>query len=281
MEARSRIHVTVGMPVYNGEATLRKALDSVVRQTYPYLEIIVSDNASTDATESICREYASIDTRIRYVRQISNVGAAKNFRFLIDEARSPFFMWAACDDTRSEDFVEANLDFLLSHPDHVASCSPVRFEGEDFDPIRMGDGTLDGEVASRILALFANPIHANGRFYSLVRRDALAGCPVLGKHFLAADWAIVAHLAAQGRLQRCDRGWTMLGKGGISGSRHIFRAHRNSWVDFWLPFRTLASFAWRLSADFHILDRVRLALGLLKLNLLGFYAQLLATRRPR
>lgn len=273
--------VSVGMPVYNGAATLRQALDSLVEQTYRDLEIVISDNASTDDTERICREYGSRDPRIRYFRQPVNLGAARNFRYVLDQARSPFFMWAACDDVRSLDFVECNLSFLEAHPDYVASWSPVRFEGGDFDPVRMGDAPLEGDGSSRIVDVFANPIHANGRFYSLMRRCAIDGCPALAGHFLGSDWAIVAHLAAQGKLHRSDSGWTVLGRGGVSASRDIYRMHRRTWLDFWLPFRTLSSFAWQLAANSGTRDKARLGLALSRLNVLGFYGQILAARRPR
>lgn len=277
--APERPQVSVGMPVYNGEATLRPALESLLEQTYADLEIIVSDNASSDATETICREYAARDPRIRYFRQPANVGAARNFKAVLDRAGAPFFMWAACDDTRSSNFVEVNLAFLKSHPDYVASCSPVRFEGGNFDPVRMGDGALEGDAAERIVGVFAHPIHANGRFYSLMRREAVAGCPALGRHFLGSDWAVVAHLAARGKLHRCDSGWTVLGTSGISSSANVFRAHRNGWLDFCLPFGALAQITWRIAGGVQLKTRARLAIALLKLNLIGLYGQFLAARK--
>ena len=74
--------ISVGMPVYNGEAYLRDALDSLLSQTFRDFELIISDNASLDTTEAICREYAGSDSRIRYIRQTENLGAAANFQFV-------------------------------------------------------------------------------------------------------------------------------------------------------------------------------------------------------
>src|SRR3954467_5074495 len=90
--------LTVGLPTYNGEDYLASALDSLLAQTFTDFELIISDNASTDATESICREYAAKDARIRYIRQEKNRGAASNFRFVLDKSGGKYFMWAACDD---------------------------------------------------------------------------------------------------------------------------------------------------------------------------------------
>lgn len=101
--------VSIGMPVYNGTKYIREALDSLLAQTFRDFELIVSDNASTDDTESICREYASRDTRIRYVRQSENMGPIKNFQFVLDEAKGEYFMWAAADDVWDVKYIETLL----------------------------------------------------------------------------------------------------------------------------------------------------------------------------
>ena len=90
--------VSIGVPVFNGEKGLAKALDSLLEQDYDKLEIIISDNASTDRTEALCLEYAEKDQRIRYVRQTENIGGVYNFKFVLDEAVGEYFMWAAHDD---------------------------------------------------------------------------------------------------------------------------------------------------------------------------------------
>jgi glycosyltransferase involved in cell wall biosynthesis len=103
--------VSIGMPVYNGGKTIRAAIDSILAQSYRNLELIISDNASTDDTASICNELTQTDSRIRYVRQVSNLGAVANFSFVLSESVGEFFMWAAADDLRSEGCIE----FYLNH----------------------------------------------------------------------------------------------------------------------------------------------------------------------
>jgi GT2 family glycosyltransferase len=71
--------VSIELPVFNGEEFLSSAIASILAQTYPDFELIISDNASTDRTETICREYAASDRRIRYYRNDRNLGAAVNF----------------------------------------------------------------------------------------------------------------------------------------------------------------------------------------------------------
>lgn len=101
--------VSIGVPVYNGAATLARALDSLVVQTLRDIEIIISDNGSTDRTGEICREYVERDRRIRYFRQRQTVSATDNFKFVLAAARADYFMWAAHDDVRDADYVEKLL----------------------------------------------------------------------------------------------------------------------------------------------------------------------------
>ena len=104
----------IGMPVYNGEKFVAEALDSIMAQTYTDWKLVISDNASTDDTQRICQHYASKDARIHYVRQETNIGAMPNFRFLLEQADTPYFMWAAADDMWKESFVEACVTGLES-----------------------------------------------------------------------------------------------------------------------------------------------------------------------
>lgn len=93
--------VSIGVPVYNGEIYIREALDSLLAQTFTNFELIISDNASTDGTEAICRKYAAHDPRIRYIRQPENRGALANFKYLLDEAAGEYFQWLGSDDCLS------------------------------------------------------------------------------------------------------------------------------------------------------------------------------------
>jgi glycosyltransferase involved in cell wall biosynthesis len=104
--------VSIGFPVYNGEKYMRDALDSLLAQTFTAFELIISDNASTDATQAICLEYAARDSRIRYLRQAENLGAAGNFRFVLAEAVAGYFMWASADDRWDVGWLAALADKL-------------------------------------------------------------------------------------------------------------------------------------------------------------------------
>lgn len=112
-------NVSIGMPVYNGEKFIREALNSLLGQTFTDFELIISDNASTDDTAAICRDYASRDIRILYVRQSENLGAMPNFQFVLDEAVGQYFMWASADDIWESTCLE-ELTSILDNNQQIA-----------------------------------------------------------------------------------------------------------------------------------------------------------------
>lgn len=113
--------VSIGMPVYNGAKFICNALDSLLAQTFTNFELIISDNASTDNTEAICKRYSESDSRIRYVRQIVNLGAIGNFQYVLDEAVGEYFMWAAYDDLRSPEFIDVLVKKLIENKDYSSA----------------------------------------------------------------------------------------------------------------------------------------------------------------
>lgn len=115
--------VSVGMPVYNGERFVAEALNSILCQTYGDFELIISDNASTDSTEEICRHYAARDRRIRYLRNPKNLGVGRNFRRTFELSSGEYFKWAAADDLCAPEFLEHCVE-VLNRDRHVAIAFP-------------------------------------------------------------------------------------------------------------------------------------------------------------
>jgi glycosyltransferase involved in cell wall biosynthesis len=111
--------VSIGMPVYNGEAFLEESIESILAQTYGDFELIISDNGSTDGTEAICRSYADRDARIRYYRREQNFGAVPNFNLVFTLSSGEYFKWAAHDDICDPTFVQRCVEVLDSHPEVV------------------------------------------------------------------------------------------------------------------------------------------------------------------
>jgi glycosyltransferase involved in cell wall biosynthesis len=102
--------VSVGIPTFSRPEGLRRTLGFICNQTYPNLEILISDNASPGSeTEAVVREFSARDKRIEYFRQSTNIGAIANFRFVLANASGDYFMWAADDDEWDTSFIEACL----------------------------------------------------------------------------------------------------------------------------------------------------------------------------
>lgn len=172
--------VSIGMPVYNGAKYLRRALDSLICQTVKDLEIIISDNGSDDDTWDILKEYEKIDNRILLYRQNCNIGAEKNFAFVLQKARGHYFMWAACDDWWAPEYIENLADGLNSHPEHgvaMSSLHRVREDGTFFDKvIYAGQDDLTGlgyrDVFRRMAKIYPSPpVHLF--IYGLFRTELL------------------------------------------------------------------------------------------------------------
>src|SRR5262245_55195681 len=108
--------LSIGVPVYNGQRFLRATLDSLLAQTFTDFELIICDNASTDGTEAICREYAARDPRVTYVRHDRNLGPAPNYNACFAHARGELFKWAAADDVVEPKFLQRCIEMLDSDP---------------------------------------------------------------------------------------------------------------------------------------------------------------------
>ena len=258
--------VTIGMPVYQAEKTLRTALDSLLAQSYTNFELIISDNGSSDETSKICQEYATLDTRIKYVRQAVNIGAARNFEFVLNSATGKYFMWAAHDDTWSADFIYSNLFFLDSNGDYIASICPVRYEDDDFEPLQMGDGSLISCTPERFEEFLRYPWHANSRFYSLFRIERLRQCPYLGKDFFGNDWAVMEYMVVAGKMNRVSGGFMIRGHQGVSNSGRLLGHYRTKWIHWFLPFYELSVEVLRMSSGFRTLHQIRILSALVKIN---------------
>jgi glycosyltransferase involved in cell wall biosynthesis len=122
--------VTIGIPTYNrAKSYLKQAIKCALDQTYPNLEVIVSDNCSTDNTESLAKSFTS--PRLRYFRQVKNIGASNNFNFCLSEAKGDFFLMLHDDDLVDQDFIE--------------TCLKYANYNTDIGVIRTGTRVIDGE----------------------------------------------------------------------------------------------------------------------------------------
>lgn len=186
---------SIGVPVYNGENTIGRALDSLLAQTYGDLEIVISDNASTDRTGQICRQYAEKDRRIRYMRQEQNLGPVPNFEQVLHAARGSYFMWAAADDKWSPAYLERMIQALEVAPEALCSVSKVRFSD---GRLSNATATLRGTPRERVSRFLTKP-DDNSRFYGVYRTEGLRRVvQAINWDFWGGDWLLVAAVAIAG-----------------------------------------------------------------------------------
>lgn len=207
--------ISVGLPVYNGARYLHAAVEDFLGGTHGDFELILSDNHSTDETEEIGREYARLDRRVRYVRNVTNVGALPNADRAFALARGRFYCLAAYDDRHAPDFLEKLLGALHAAPEAILAygfCEMIGEEGEafQFDPAREGfvapDGTffpgdrrlerpLPAEPVARYRAVLGST-NVNAPIHGLFRRDSLGR--TFGHVLCGSDRLLVAHAALLG-----------------------------------------------------------------------------------
>jgi glycosyltransferase involved in cell wall biosynthesis len=190
--------LTIGLPVYNGGMRLKTAIDSLRSQSYRDFTLHISDNASTDETPFICRAAAELDGRVVYTRQSENVGVYENFNFVLQSARTPFFMWAAHDDCWKPTFIEKNLGLLMKDSRATASISKVIFQ-RDGTQIYYSKSThaLQGTVSENLHDFLANPEDAS-RLYAVHRTETLKRSFPTIAPFHAFDWLIIALTLLEG-----------------------------------------------------------------------------------
>jgi glycosyltransferase involved in cell wall biosynthesis len=210
--------LSIGLPVYNGENYLAAALDALVSQTYDNFELIVSDNASIDGTEAICRDYAARDPRVSYHRQEVNRGAAWNFNHTFELARGEYFKWAAHDDLHAPTFLERCVAALDANPALVLCFTQAAVVDErgrlvEADPDVTGDRTVHGvslaDEALRLRCVASGRPHERYRgvlLYSTrcyevfgVVRSAAMRRTGLYRSYNGAEKVFLAELALEGR----------------------------------------------------------------------------------
>ena len=192
--------VSVGVPVYNGEAYLGEALDCVLAQSFDDFEVIISDNASTDRTGDICREYALKDSRIRYVRHSENFGGAFNNNHVVELSCGKYFKWAHHDDLIAPEFLKRCVDVLENAPSHVVLCYPkttiIDQNGAEMSKYQDNLDIRFEKPQDRIRHLFFNIglCHAG---LGLIRMSALKKTRLIG-NFPHADVVLLYELSLQG-----------------------------------------------------------------------------------
>ena len=194
--------VSVGLPTFNRATSLQRAMDSVLAQDYHGLELVISDNASSDLTESLCTDYCARDKRVKYTRQPTNRGAFENFLTVLAQSTGKYFMWLGDDDWLGQSYISRCLQVLQSRPDVTLVCGIAKYYESDtltFEGVKVD--LTQASPSERVLAYYRQ-VNDNGTFYGLARRETLINNPI--RNDLGGDWLLIARLALAGKILTLD-----------------------------------------------------------------------------
>jgi len=219
------------MPVYNGANFLEETLLSIAAQDFEDYELIVTDNASTDATEEIVKEHQLNDSRIRYVRNPSNIGAAENYNLGYRLSSGKYVKWSAHDDLLSPNFIGAMVRLLEADASTSIAFGDTVFIDDSSKPTEGGGAVMRENIADDAAERFWSAMTgAGGCFpiFGLFRSDDLARS-TLHRAYYGSDRALICELVILGKL-RIDPNATFLNRLHAQQSIRIAdRAERATW----------------------------------------------------
>jgi glycosyltransferase involved in cell wall biosynthesis len=194
--------------VRNGERHLAEAVRSVLDQQHPRLELVVSDNASDDGTEEICRQFARSDPRVRYHRQPRDIGLVANFSTVLHLARGAYFKWMGDDDWLSPTYVsrcvdvlddDAELILVTTQQAHLGQDGALEWAGYDGARLR---SAWPVERFTEMLRLLNESRLLLDPLYGMMRRAPVARLP--RPLMLFEDEVFAARLALAGPFGHVD-----------------------------------------------------------------------------
>jgi len=192
--------VSIGMPIHNGGIWLADSIESILNQTYSDLELVITDNASTDNSEEICRSYAAQDSRVRYIRHNTNIGGPNNYNSAFHHTSSPYFKWASCNDICQKEMIERCIEVLLARKDVVLSYPKTRLLLEETNTTEDYEDNLDlqDESACSRFKKLLQKIRLNNAMNGIFRSEVLKNTPLMKLH-VAEDINLMAELTLYGK----------------------------------------------------------------------------------
>jgi Glycosyl transferase family 2 len=192
--------VSVGIPAYNRPAELERAVRSVLAQDHDGLEVLVSDDASPDASVAeVGERLARDDPRVRFERQERNLGHVDNYRWVLEAARGEYFMWLSDDDYLDSRYVSRCLATLQGEPGCRLACGQALYRAESGSVTEERPIDLRSRRPGvRVVRYFAR-VNMNGPLFGLARRADLLAAPF--QRVPGGDWMLVSALAARGTIR--------------------------------------------------------------------------------
>lgn len=193
--------VSIGMPIFNAERWLEESVESILSQSVSDLELIISDNASVDRSEEICRQYASQDRRVAYSRSPINMGANRNYMATLKRSRGRYFKWASSNDLCAPTFLERCIGALEGDPTAVLAHTKTGLFTVDVGNANAYEHDLCvvAPGPKERLAQLLRTIKLNNAINGVFLRSALTKLRPMGS-FRAADVVMMAEVALAGNI---------------------------------------------------------------------------------
>jgi glycosyltransferase involved in cell wall biosynthesis len=203
--------VSIGLPVYNGQTFITEAIECLLAQTFSDWELIISDNASTDTTMSICLAFAKKDSRIRVYPNERNMGFCQNHNRVFQLSRGRYFKWMADDDLFGAEFLECCIKELEKDDRVVLAFPKIAYVDAGGKPLGSqvnSDLSINGPTAalrvSQIMRLAAEGMDIISSQYGLIRRDILAKTQLWGL-YNGSDQVLLVELALHGNYKQLEK----------------------------------------------------------------------------
>jgi glycosyltransferase involved in cell wall biosynthesis len=259
--------VTIGIPAFNSEKTISAAIESVLQQDYENLELIVSDNFSSDSTLDICEGFKRNDPRVTVIAQSNNIGAVNNFNFLLERANGTYFCWLGSDDKLAPEHIGLSVALLEKDSELIGCMAQAIFDFEVSLDIKPATYHFDCSQMQRIKEFFRNPGRSHGLFYGLYRVENLRTYRFLSREFFAWDWCLILHLLAQGKIGSTDRLGLISGSKGVSSSNLVYQNFGISGFKRLLPYSMFTKVTWYNIHFWRKDARVYLLYWLIRINI--------------
>lgn len=213
--------ISIGIPTFNGEGKIEKAIQSILDQGYPNLEIIISDNSSTDNTMALCSEISRKNASVKYFRQLHNIGVMPNFEFVRARASGDFFMWMSDDDFFEPGIIHKYVSFLIDNPDYVLVSGDTTYWRDDKPIFRERDFTFAQQSGLLRVVNFYFKVIYGSIFYGLMRTAIARQIPLRNR--IGDDWHFIAAVAFLGKIKNLDCVGYNKRSGGISKNFKSYR----------------------------------------------------------
>jgi glycosyltransferase involved in cell wall biosynthesis len=231
--------VSIGLPVFNGDNFLEVAIESILAQTYPNFELIISDNGSTDLTPQICKSFALQDKRVKYHRYDENRGASWNFNNVFRLSSGSYFKWASHDDLLMPEFLEECLKVLENDDEVSLAFSRAEVVDVHGQKVRDYEHHLPAFISDDPLERYQAAVYGEHHFLSifgLMRTETLSKTDLIGG-YASSDVVLLGQLSLVGKIATVDKPLFQWRSHSEQSMEKVFKGNNRAYTYWFNPAR--------------------------------------------